>query len=41
MLYGVGMPLLFPLAAFNFFNQYICERITVAYIVQLPPALDD
>jgi hypothetical protein len=41
MLYGVGMPLLFPLAAFNFFNQYICERITVSYIVRLPPALND
>jgi len=41
MMYGVGLPLLFPLAAFNFFNQFICERITVAYMVKLPPALDD
>jgi len=31
----------FPIAAFNFFNQYICERITVTYQVKLPPALDD
>jgi hypothetical protein len=38
---GVGLPILFPLATFNFFNQYICERITVAYMVRLPPALDD
>ena len=41
MMYGVGMPLLFPVAAFNFMNQYLCERIIVAYTVPLPPALDD
>lgn len=41
MMYGVGMPMLFPLAAFNFFNQWITERIIVAYQVRLPPALDD
>ena len=35
------MPILFPVAAFNFMNQYICERWIVAYQVQLPPALDD
>lgn len=31
MMYGVGMPILFPLAAFNFFNQWLCERIIVSY----------
>ena len=31
MMYGVGMPILFPVAAFNFMNQYICERWIVAY----------
>jgi len=41
MMYGVGMPILFPIAAFNFFNQYVCERIIVSYNVPLPPALDD
>jgi hypothetical protein len=41
MMYGVGMPLLFPVAAFNFMNQFLCERIIVAYTVPLPPALDD
>lgn len=40
MMYGVGMPLLFPIAAFNLFNQWITERITLAYLVKLPPALD-
>lgn len=41
MMYGVGMPMLFPLAAFNFFNQWITERVIVAYQVRLPPALDN
>lgn len=41
MMYGVGMPILFPIAAFNFFNQWIAERYTVAYYMKLPPALDD
>lgn len=31
MLYGIGMPLLFPIGAFNFFNQWVCERIIIAY----------
>jgi len=41
MMYGMGMPILFVLAAFNFFNQWVCERLIVAYQVKLPPALDD
>ena len=41
MMYGIGMPILFVLAAFNFFNQWVCERIIVAYQMRLPPALDD
>ena len=41
MMYGVGMPILFPLAAFNFFNQWLCERIIVSYQVQQPPIMDD
>jgi hypothetical protein len=31
MMYGLGMPILFVLAAFNFFNQWVCERFIVAY----------
>lgn len=41
MMYGVGMPILFPIAAFNFINQYVCERIIVSYCMKQPPALDD
>jgi len=40
MMYGMGMPLLFPIAALNIFNQWITERIAVAYLAKLPPALD-
>lgn len=40
-MYGMGMPILFVLAAFNFFNQWVCERTIVAYQMKLPPALDD
>jgi len=41
LMYGIGMPALFPIAAFNFLNQYIAERIIVSYNVPLPPSLDD
>lgn len=41
LMYGIGMPILFPIAAFKFFNLYICERITMAYAMKQPPCLDD
>jgi hypothetical protein len=41
LMYGVGMPILFPLAAFNLINQYVVERLIVAWNVKQPPALDD
>jgi hypothetical protein len=40
-MYGMGMPILFVIAAFNFLNQWVCERIIVAYQMKLPPSLDD
>ena len=41
LMYGVGMPILFPLAMLNFINHYICERIIISYTMKQPPALDD
>ena len=41
MMYGIGMPILFPIAALNLFNQWICERLVVAYMMKRPPALDN
>jgi hypothetical protein len=41
MMYGLGMPILFPIAAFTYFVLYSLERITTAYFYQLPPTFDD
>jgi hypothetical protein len=41
LIYGIGLPILFPIAAFTLFNLWVCERISIAYISKLPPALDD
>jgi hypothetical protein len=41
LMYGMGMPALFPIAALNYFNQYICERIIVAWFMKMPAALDE
>lgn len=34
MMYGLAIPLLFPVAAFNFWAQFIAERVTVAFLVK-------
>jgi len=41
MMYGLGLPILFPIAAFAYFILYLCARYQVAYTYQMPPALDD
>jgi len=41
MMYGMGMPMLFPLACLNYWNQYCAERLVVAYHMKAPAALDD
>ena len=41
MLYGPGLPILFPIAAFSYFTYYCSERYALAYIYQMPPAMDD
>lgn len=41
MFYGMGMPSLFPIAALNYWNQYVAERIVVAHHMKAPAALDD
>lgn len=41
MMYGLGMPLLFPLAALGLFSAYVAERIALAFIARQPPAMDD
>jgi len=41
LMYGIGIPLLFPLAAFSFLITLIGEKIQCAYFVKLPPAMGD
>lgn len=40
-MYGLGMPLLFPIAAMNLGLTLMGERISTAYYVRQPPAMDD
>lgn len=40
-LYGVGMPILFPIGLLTFFNMLICERLYLAKFVKMPPMMDD
>ena len=41
MLYGAGMPILFPIAAFSYFNVWWLEKLNLAYFYKLPPSMDD
>jgi len=41
MMYGLGVPILFPIAAFSYFVLYTVERLTTSYFYQLPPTFDD
>ena len=41
MMYGLGLPILFPVAALSYFVFWATERYQMAYNYQLPPALDD
>ncbi|CDW71360.1 UNKNOWN [Stylonychia lemnae] len=41
MMYGLGMPILFPIAAWTYFVLYSLERVLAAYFYQLPPTFDD
>jgi len=39
-MYGFGMPILFPIAAFSFLVLYLCERSMLFYAYRLPPMYD-
>jgi len=41
MMYGMGIPILFIVAALTYFNLYSVEKLAVAYFYQLPPTFDD
>lgn len=41
MMYGLAMPILFPLASIQFVSIYVCERVLLVYIYKLPPQMDN
>ena len=41
MMYGLAMPLLFPIVSVTLMSQWISERIQIAYFVRQPPAMDN
>ena len=40
-MFGLALPMLFPIAAFTFFNYYFCERVLLTYYYQKPPMYDE
>jgi len=40
-LFGIQMPILFPIAAFALMNTCITDRILVAYYYSLPPSMSN
>ena len=41
MMYGLSMPILFPLASLTIYIMRICSRVRVAWLNKLPPAMND
>jgi len=40
-MFGLALPLLYPIAAFTFLNLYLMERVLVTYWHPKPPMYDD
>jgi hypothetical protein len=41
MMYGVGLPILYPIAVMTYLIFWVHEKYHMAYTYQLPPSLDD
>lgn len=41
MMYGLALPIMFPIAAITFFNYYTVDRFLVAYYYRRPPIYDE
>ena len=39
-MYGMEIPMLFPIALFGIFNMYVTERLLLAYYYRQPPLYD-
>jgi hypothetical protein len=40
-MFGLALPILYPIAVFTFFNMFVMEKILVAYYYIQPPMYDD
>ena len=40
-MYGLQIPIVFPLAFFGILNKYIVERIAITYWYRMPPFYND
>lgn len=40
MMYGIGLPILFPIAATSLIVLYVMEKLLVFYSYRLPPSYD-
>lgn len=41
LMYGVALPIMFPIGAFTYFNYYVVDKFLVAYYFRRPPIYDD
>jgi hypothetical protein len=41
MMYGLGLPVLFPIAAFSLFGLYCVEKLMLYYSYRMPPMYDE
>jgi hypothetical protein len=41
MMYGMGLPVLFPIAAFSFLTLYVMEKLLLHYVYREPPMYDE
>ena len=41
MMFGTGLPILFPLASFSLLTMYMLEKYEIYYVFQQPPAYDE
>ena len=39
-MYGMFIPILFPITLFGIFNMYVVERLCLAYYFRQPPLYD-
>lgn len=41
MMYGIALPIMFPIGAITMFNYYVVDRLLIAYYFRRPPIYDD